>query len=538
MKAISLWAAALAVSITLSGCGGDAAAPAPAVPLPPPVVTPPVTPPVVPPVVEPPVVIPPDPVVPVPPVVVVPPPPRDLMHWLQWNVCEKPRTGLGPAGVKYPDRQGTLNDEKTFLRGWINDAYLWYDEVPATIKPADYATAIDYFNVLKTPQLTASGRARDRYHFTYDSARYDALSTQGVDLGYGVLWSRNAAPNLPRTWLAATVEPGSPAFLAGLRRGDMLLTVDDIDFVNAASVDEVARINAGLFPTRADEAHRFTLRRKDDTFMVNMTSAKVSADPVTNTKVIDTPSGKVGYMTFSSHNAVSELELIEAVTTLKGAAIDDLVLDVRYNGGGLLYIASELAYMLTGPIPTSGKVFEKPIYNNKIGAKAPYAFRSVAWGFLAPRPAAPGRVLPFLNLQRVFLLTTPGTCSASESIINSLRGVDIEVILIGGETCGKPYAFTPMANCGTTYFAIEFKGVNEKGYGDYADGFAPTCKVADDMGKELGDPSERLFKTALGYIAGNACPAQPSHLREQSQPMQLVRPEVMEISVYPPSMRP
>ena len=162
----------------------------------------------------------------------------------------------------------------------------------------------------------------------------------------------------------------------------------------------------------------------------------------------------------------------------------------------------------------------------------------MAWGYLAPRPAAAGRVLPFLNLQRVFLLTTPGTCSASESIINSLRGVDIEVILIGGETCGKPYAFTPMANCGTTYFAIEFKGVNEKGYGDYADGFAPTCKVADDLGKELGDPSERLLATALSYVASNACPAPASNAREQSRPMLLVRPEIMEISVYPPSKRP
>lgn len=537
MKAITLWAAALAVSITLSGCGGDAAAPEPAAPLPPPVVTPPEPPPVIPPPV---VVVPPDPVVPVPPVppVVVPPPPRDLMHWLHWSSCEKPRTELGPGGIKYPDRQGTLDDEKAFLKGWINDAYLWYDEVPASLKPSDYATAIDYFNVLKTPQLTASGRARDRYHFTYDSARYEALSTQGVDLGYGVLWSRNAAPNLPRTWLAASVEAGSPAFRAGLRRGDRLLTVDDIDFVNASSVDEVARINAGLFPTKADEAHRFTLSRKDQVLMVTMTSAKVSADPVTNTKVIDTPKGKVGYMTFSNHNAVSELELIESVTTLKGAGIDDLVLDVRYNGGGLLFIASELAYMLTGPIPTSGKVFEKPMYNNKIGAKAPFPFRSVAWGYLSPRPAAAGRVLPFLNLRRVFLLTTAGTCSASESIINSLRGVDIEVILIGGETCGKPYAFTPMANCGTTYFAIEFKGVNDKGYGDYADGFAPTCKVADDLDKELGDPSERLLKTALDYVDSNACPVPASNVREQSRPMLLVRPEIMEISVYPPSKRP
>jgi hypothetical protein len=70
------------------------------------------------------------------------------------------------------------------------------------------------------------------------------------------------------------------------------------------------------------------------------------------------------------------------------------------------------------------------------------------------------------------VLTTAGTCSASEAVINGLRGIDVEVNLIGGETCGKPYAFVPQPNCGTTYFAIQTQGVNNKGFGDYADGFS------------------------------------------------------------------
>jgi len=117
------------------------------------------------------------------------------------------------------------------------------------------------------------------------------------------------------------------------------------------------------------------------------------------------------------------------------------------------------------------------------------------------------------------VLTSGGTCSASESIINSLRGVGVEVIAIGGTTCGKPYGFYPQDNCGTTYFSIEFQGVNDQGFGDYPDGFSPAnatgsigvklpgCSVADDFSHALGDANERRLAAALGYLDGGACPA-------------------------------
>ncbi len=100
------------------------------------------------------------------------------------------------------------------------------------------------------------------------------------------------------------------------------------------------------------------------------------------------------------------------------------------------------------------------------------------------------------------MLTTDDTCSASEAFMNGLRGIDVEVIQIGGKTCGKPYGFYPQDNCGTTYFSIQFSGINFKGFGDYADGFNPTnspvfaadvkgCPVADDFSKVLGDPGGR-----------------------------------------------
>ena len=450
------------------------------------------------------------------------------------NLCAKPRTGVDAQGYSFPDRQGTLQDEMTFLRGWADKNYLWYKEIPATVRMADFTNTLDYFAALKTPALTASGKPKDRFHFTYTTAEWDAMTTSGEEVGYGLTWSRNAA-TAPRTWLASIVEPGSPAANAGLQRGDMLVAVDGVDFTNTTGTDGVNAINAGLFPDNAGESHRLTVQRAGNRFDVNLVSQVVASASVKNTKVIDTPTGKVGYLTFDDHNAVAEKQLIDAFNLFKSQGVNDLVLDMRYNGGGLLYIASELAYMIAGP-SSAGKTFERPVYNDKTQPDGPIPFLNTAYGFTSPNPAPAGSALPYLGLKRVTVLTTAGTCSASEAVINGLRGVDVEVNIIGGQTCGKPYGFTPVDNCGTTYFSIEFQGVNAKGFGDYPDGFAPTCTVADDLNHALGDPAENLLAAALAYRNTNACPSS-GNARASAAQMQLVRPAIKEISIYPKRQR-
>jgi carboxyl-terminal processing protease len=471
-----------------------------------------------------------------PPVSYTPPPDRVVQAtpaqgaWaLEANRCVAPRTGLQPNGKPYPDRQGTLRNEQDFLRSWIHDTYLWYNEVPNYLDPAWYDNAIDYFNMLKSQDLTSNGKVKDQFHFTYTSAQWEQLQTAGVSLGYGVTWGRNQA-TVPRMWFASMVEPGSPAEKAGVRRGDQLMEIDGIDFINGTGAANVAILNAGLAPAKVGDQHTFVLRRDGQPHTVVMAGANVAATPVQNVKTIPTANGKVGYLTFNNHNAVSELQLIEAFTRLRDDKVDDLVLDLRYNGGGLLFIASQVAYMIAGPTQTLNKTFERTIYNEKVVPATPIPFWSFAWGFPSPRPAQGGQMLPYLGLKKVTILTTPGTCSASESIINSLRGIDVEVNLIGGQTCGKPYGFVPQPNCGTTYFAIQLKGVNHKGFGDYADGMAPTCTVADDYGHALGDPNEGMLAAALRYRERKQCDAGS---RASAKPLILVRDRVNEIKVLP-----
>jgi len=255
---------------------------------------------------------------------------------------------------------------------------------------------------------------------------------------------------------------------------------------------------------------------------VTLTSEVVTADPVHNVRTVDDGNGLVGYLLFNDHIATAEGELFEAAQSLRDAGIQDLVLDLRYNSGGRLDIASELAYMIAGPARTAGRTFELLRFNDQHPTIDPVTGDPIEpFGFLASAvglTVAQGTALPYLDLGRVFLLTGPETCSASESILNALRGIGVDVIQIGATTCGKPYGFYPTDNCGTTYFTVQFQGVNDVGFGDYPDGFSPGnlpdapgvpvpgCAVADDFDRALGDPLEARFAAALSWRQTGSCP--------------------------------
>ena len=441
------------------------------------------------------------------------------------NQCASPRTGTDPTtGKPYPDTTGSATTENNFLRSWTNELYLWYREVP-DVDPASDTTA-NYFNLLKTTATTASGNPKDKFHFTYTTAQWVALSQSGVEAGYGAQWIVIASTP-PRQVVVAYTEPNSPATTspASLSRGAQILTVDGVDLVNAGDSASVATLNAGLFPSAAGASHSFSVLDAGASAprTITMVSANVTSTPVQNVETIRAASGTVGYMLFNDHIATAEQELVNAFAQLAAANVSDLVLDIRYNGGGYLDIASEVAYMVAGPAATTGRTFERTVFNDKYTTKdpvtgqalTPVPFHSSTLGFSGPS----GQALPTLNLSRVTVLTSGSTCSASESIVNSLRGVGVQVIEVGSTTCGKPYGFYPEDNCGTTYFSIEFQGVNELGFGNYPDGFSPAnvtgaigvpvpgCAVADDFGHALGDRNEGRLAAALGYLANQGCPA-------------------------------
>jgi carboxyl-terminal processing protease len=436
--------------------------------------------------------------------------------------CAAPRSGIDPeTGRPYPDVGGSVTAENHWLRSWTNEFYLWYREVP-DVDPASSPTTEAYFELQKTTATTASGNPKDKFHFTFPTEDWRLLSQSGVQAGYGVEWVIVSGQR-PRRVVVAYTQPNSPATAANLARGAEVLAVDNIDLVNTSSQAGVDTLNAGLFPESVGEVHTFMVRDLSGTERsITMQSANVTSAPVQNVQVLTTSTGAVGYMLFNDHMATAESALVDAVNTLRSASVTDLVLDIRYNGGGFLDIAAELAYMIAGSGPTAGRAFETLRFNDRHPTTDPFTGEP-----LIPTPfhtttqfsTPSGQPLPTLNLQRVFVLTGPGTCSASESIINSLRGVNVEVIQIGSTTCGKPYGFNPADNCGMTYFSIQFEGVNAQGFGNYPDGFSPSntsgvagvrvpgCSVADDFSRALGDPQERRLAAALQYRASQSCPA-------------------------------
>lgn len=432
--------------------------------------------------------------------------------------CAAPRSGTSPlTGRAYPDRQGSMADELSFVRSYSDETYLWYREIP-NLSSAAYGTGAAYFAPLKSPALTFSGLAKDKSGFHYSLSTTEVENTNaGITYGYGITWSfiRNTPP---RQLLVAVVSPGSPADLAGVKRGDSVLSIDGIDLVNNNTQSGVNILNEGLFPSVLGAAHTFVLAPVSGANKTAvLRSAQLTLQPVPVSGTITTASGKVGYIAFTTFNSfASEGAIANAIAGMKAAGVNDLVLDLRYNGGGYLYIASQLGYMIAGQARTSNKTFELSKTNDKkpFGPDEATPFYNVGSGFTGG--VASGQALPTLNLGRVFVLTTSGSCSASEALINALRGIDVQVILIGSAaTCGKPFGFYGTDNCGTTYFTIQFTGVNNKGDGDYVDGFSPTCAAADDLTHALGDPAEGQLAAALYYRAGGACSAAKSALLRQ-----------------------
>lgn len=438
--------------------------------------------------------------------------------------CQNPRTGNDPRDNRpYPDVRGRTVDENNWLRSWSNDTYLWYDEI-ADRDPGLYDDPLEYFDLLKTSERTPSGAPKDRFHFTYDTEEWIALIEAGESAGYGASWTI-ISRSPPREAAVAYTDPNTPATAAGVRRGARIVSIDGIDFVNADDQASVDAINDALYPESAGETHSFEFRDvgSEATYTVELTSDIITTIPVQHASTVTSPAGAtVGYMLFNDHLRTAEAGLIDAVSTFNSVpgGIEDLIIDMRYNRGGYLYIASQLGYMIAGAAATAGQVFERLQFNDKHPETNPVtgsALRPIP--FYSVTEAAPsGRPLPTLDLHRVIILSGTNTCSASESLINSLRGIDIEVIQIGEPTCGKPYGFYASDNCGTSYFTIQFRGVNARGFGDYSDGFVPIegttgtgsnvpgCRAADDFGHALGDPAEGRLATALSYRDSSTCP--------------------------------
>jgi len=450
------------------------------------------------------------------------------------NICRTPR-----QNKDYQDLAGTSVDENNWIRSWSNETYLWYNELP-DIDPAtpSLADPIKYFDKMKTSATTSNGLPKDRFHYTNNTEEYNQYTETGVSAGYGFNYLLiQSSP--PRKAVIIYSEPNSPAANNNIRRGAEIISIDGEPFANGDS----DTLNAGLIPEALGEYHTFEIRDLNalSTRTVVLQSSEIVTVPVHTQNVIDHANKQIGYLALNTFFIASaEKQLIDAINDFKSKQIDELVLDLRYNTGGYVSISADLGAMIAGN-NALGSVFTEIKLNDKLSSEN-IIFRfspSSSSNLTVPI----GTLLPTLDLQRVYILSSINTASASEYLINGLRGVDIEVILIGTRTTGKPYGWQASDNCGITYSTIQFKGENAKGFSDFGYGFMPSatdngrdgvqgCVVTDDLSHLLGDKNERMLATALHYIENNECPVS-AHNSNSKPAHPLSRMSGKVISRYP-----
>lgn len=423
------------------------------------------------------------------------------------------------------ESKGSLLAEKHFVRELFNDIYLWYKHVP-DINPASFnSTQHAFYSLIEDANLAQSMEVQtDRFSFMITQEMYEAFFVDGESAEFGASWvlaNNTAADNGKALSVRiAYVVAGSPAANAGLRRGDTLTQVGSRTLASATLINDKEAIISTLYPSRTGQSLNLTYQRAGESTLrtATITSSVVASVPVHHTSNFSTDSSNVGYLVYNSFvTERASTDLIAAMTEFRNQGIDELVLDLRYNSGGRVTYANQLASMIAGTSATQGKIFAETQFNDKYRTQSPYGSEYPLKEYYVQEDES-GAALPSLNLSRVFVLTTGETCSASELVMNSLRGIDIEVIQIGGTTCGKPYAFVGIENCEWVYFPVQSLEVNAKGFGDYTNGFSATgtptepdqikgCSLPDDLDSPLGSENEDLLATALHYIDEGNCNA-------------------------------
>ncbi|MDG1694512.1 MAG: S41 family peptidase [Porticoccaceae bacterium] len=450
------------------------------------------------------------------------------------NRCIDPR-----SNQNYQDLIGSYVDENNWIRSWSNETYLWYNELP-DIDPAIIPEPIDYFKLMKTSYKTSNGTPKDRFHFTENTKKSVQYTESGISAGYGFDY-KLIEKYPPRKAVIVYSEPNSPATDNNIKRGAEIISIDGTAFIDG----DADILNAGLIPETLGEYHTFVIKdlNATSTRTIVLKSSEMATVPVYTQKIIEREDKKIGYLVLNTFATfIAEQQLIDAIKLFKNHPINELIVDLRYNGGGFLGISATLATMIAGNNAV-GKIFEQtkfndkhPTYNPVSGnLNTPELFSTTTSGIFSPVKIT----IPTLDLSRVLILSTDNTASASEALINGLRGIDKEVILIGEKTHGKPYGFYGTDNCGTTYYTIQLKGENAKGFGDYTDGFIPSaidngtnqvrgCNVFDDLTRPLGDENERMLATALHFVENNECPISAHNSASKSEhPLSAVRGEVI-----------
>lgn len=382
---------------------------------------------------------------------------------------------------------------KKYTYDVMNDIYYWYKDVPRNINPKPIKTVSAYFDTLMVPV--------DRWSWMMTGKEY-LSSESGEVKTYGISISQPIDYYKDYSVMVRYVHPNSPMAENNVKRGYQLT------HLNGTAVNTL--ISNGTFNSvYAQTSNSFTFKKPNGESTTFQATARIVNTRSSLKTAVYGPSDypslpyNVGYFHYMSFKAGMLDDIRDAMAIFKSAGIKELILDLRYNGGGDGKATSLLANYLA-PEGTNGKLLARREHNDK--------YRS--WDSEATTKTIIERIDGSLDLSRLFILTTKGSASASEVILNGLDPL-MNVVQVGSTTYGKPNGMYvlpyPEGNYDSPEYVllpICFFSVNSIGYGHYLDGIAPDHYRPDDLYHDFGLEDDWV-KAIMQYITKGSFPALP-----------------------------
>jgi carboxyl-terminal processing protease len=369
----------------------------------------------------------------------------------------------------------TLEEEaRDNLYKVMNSNYLWYKLMPVVVKE-DYKDPYELLDAMVYKTL-------DRWSYAQDYNDYLAQS-KGSFSGHGI---RIGLDNTTNKTMIAQIYNESPLYSLGVRRGWIIKKLNDVELAPIFINKDNAAYSALIGPSEAGITNKF-LFQKPDGRDTTITTKKIdlTLNTVLLSDTLKLKSGITGHLVFDQFITPSNKELETAFKFFKQNNVKDLIIDLRYNGGGDLSVLANLASYIAGAARFN-KTFLNLVNNDKNTAlNSTLNFRAVTYP---------------LELTKLIVITTRSTASASEDLINGLKPY-LDVRCIGDNTNGKPVGMRG-AQFKTNYifWPITFSLTNAQEKGEFYDGFVPEKYVPDDITHDWNDRKELCLKEAIYYL--------------------------------------
>jgi C-terminal processing protease CtpA/Prc len=355
----------------------------------------------------------------------------------------------------------------------MNAYYFWYNLMPVVVK-TDYKDPYTLLDAMEYKTL-------DRWSYVQTYDQYVAQS-QGSFVGHGIIMGLDPSNQVR----IAQIYSNSPLYSKGVRRGWIVKKLNGTDLAPIFEANDNTAYNNLIGPSTANVTNTFLFQTpagKDST--ITSTKASFTLNTVILADTLHLKSGITGHLVFDQFIPPSNQELLSAFTYFSQNNIKDLIVDLRYNGGGDLSVLTNMASYVAGAAKFNTP-FVKLTFNDKnTASNMSFNFNTVS----SP-----------LSITRLVVITTRGTASASEDFINGLKPI-FDLKCIGDTTNGKPVGMVGFQfRTSYMFWPITFSLVNSAGNGDFYKGFVPDKYVPDDITHDWNDRNEACFNEAIFYL--------------------------------------